>query len=318
MRLGRIDSHTTANIGLISGGSAANVVPERCRIVGEARSLEAARAEQLASELVECLTDAANDPECECDLDVTLEREFEGYRVRPSSVEVELAFDALRDCGHEPVATTSGGGSDANALRARGLAVLNLANGTERNHEPGERVSGRDQSPRQHQHESAQGNGAAGPVEPRRRGSREPVARLRGGGHGHGERDDGRGHECDGDRVVEGRGHDVPAAEVVADAQHGRRGRGDPRADGHEHAERPGPPGERREDDDEHHGRRIQRAAALAQQRDLGEQHRRVRTAEPASRPRSPQCSRRLRASRSAGQQAISHSAALALAYPLG
>ena len=51
-----------------------------------------------------------------------------------------LAFDALRDCGHDPEPTTSGGGSDANTLRARGLAVLNLANGTERNHEPGERV----------------------------------------------------------------------------------------------------------------------------------------------------------------------------------
>jgi tripeptide aminopeptidase len=141
MRLGRIDSQTTTNVGLISGGSAANIVPDRCQLVGEARSIEAARAEQLASELVECLTDAANDPECECDLDVTVERQFDGYRVRPSSAEVALAFDALRDCGHEPQATTSGGGSDVNALRARGLAVLNLANGTEHNHEPGERVS---------------------------------------------------------------------------------------------------------------------------------------------------------------------------------
>jgi len=141
MRLGRIDSQTTANIGTIGGGSAANVVPDRCWLVGEARSLEGARAEQLASELVECLTDAANDPECECDLDVTVERQFEGYRVRPSSPEVALAFDALRDCGHEPAPTTSGGGSDANALRAHGVAVLNLANGTERNHEPGERVA---------------------------------------------------------------------------------------------------------------------------------------------------------------------------------
>ena len=140
MRLGRIDSQTTSNIGLISGGSAANIVPDRCRVVGEARSLEGSRAEQLASEIVECLTDAANDPECECDLDVTVERQFDGYRVRPSSPEVALAFDALRDCGHDPGPTTSGGGSDANTLRARGLAVLNLANGTERNHEPGERV----------------------------------------------------------------------------------------------------------------------------------------------------------------------------------
>jgi len=141
MRLGRIDSETTANIGTIDGGSAANIVPDRCRVLGEARSLEAARAEQIASEIVECLTDAANDPECECDLDITMERQFDGYRVRPSSAEVTLAYSALRECGYEPQPTTSGGGSDANALRARGLDVLNLANGTERNHEPSERVS---------------------------------------------------------------------------------------------------------------------------------------------------------------------------------
>ena len=141
MRLGRIDAETTANIGTIDGGSATNIVPDRCRVLGEARSLDAERAERIASELVECLADAANDPECECDLDVSLERQFEGYRVRPSSAEVELAFAALRDCGHEPRPTATGGGSDANALRARGLGVLNLANGTERNHEPGERVA---------------------------------------------------------------------------------------------------------------------------------------------------------------------------------
>jgi tripeptide aminopeptidase len=141
MRLGRIDSDSTANIGVIDGGSATNVVPDRCRVLGEARSLDPERAERLASEIVECLTDAANDPECECDLDVTMEREFEGYRVRASNPELDLAFAALRDCGFEPQPTVSGGGSDANALRARGIAVLNLANGTERNHEPSERVA---------------------------------------------------------------------------------------------------------------------------------------------------------------------------------
>jgi tripeptide aminopeptidase len=141
MRLGRLDAQSTANIGTICGGSAGNVVAERCRLVGEARSIDPARAEQISSEIVACLTDAANDPECECDLDVTVELEFDGYRVRPSSAEVALAFAALRACGHEPVPISSGGGSDANALRARGLAVLNLANGTERNHEPGERVA---------------------------------------------------------------------------------------------------------------------------------------------------------------------------------
>jgi tripeptide aminopeptidase len=141
MRLGRLDAATTANIGTIDGGSAVNVVPERCRVAGEVRSLDAARAEELASEIAGCLADAANDPECECDLDLTLERQFDGYRVRASSPEVSLAFAALRACGIEPTPIVTGGGSDANALRAHGLGVLNLANGTERNHEPGERVA---------------------------------------------------------------------------------------------------------------------------------------------------------------------------------
>jgi tripeptide aminopeptidase len=141
MPLGRIDSETTANIGTIEGGSAANVVPDRCVLSGEVRSLDSERAERLASDIAGFLADAANDPECECDLDITIERQFEGYRVRPSAAEVTLAFDALRDCGHDPRPIHSGGGSDVNALRSRGLAMLNLSNGTERNHEPSERVA---------------------------------------------------------------------------------------------------------------------------------------------------------------------------------
>ncbi len=141
MELGRLDDGTTANIGTIAGGSAANVVPDRCVVVGEARSLDADRAEAVASAMIACLADGANDPECECDLDVTLERQFDGYRVRPSSREHVLATRALRDCGYKPEAGVSGGGSDVNVLRARGRAVINLGNGAERPHEATERVS---------------------------------------------------------------------------------------------------------------------------------------------------------------------------------
>ncbi len=141
MTLGRLDDETTANIGLIEGGTAVNVVAERCRLAGEVRSIDAARAERVASELADRLADAANDPRWECDLDLEVERLFDGYRVRPSSPELELAGGALRDCGYEPSQIVTGGGSDANVLRSRGLGVLNLANGTERNHEPDERVA---------------------------------------------------------------------------------------------------------------------------------------------------------------------------------
>ena len=66
---------------------------------------------------------------------------FSGYKLPSASRPVRVAEGALRACGYQPVHISSGGGSDANALIAQGFATVNLANGTERAHEPGERVS---------------------------------------------------------------------------------------------------------------------------------------------------------------------------------
>lgn len=139
MRLGRLDSATTANVGTIAGGTAINVIPERCRIEAEVRSLDDGRAEALATEIVDHLQDAAND--AECDLDVTVERMFKGYRTRTRAPQIALAEQALRACGYEPKHITTGGASDANSFEAAGIPCANLADGTERNHEPGERIS---------------------------------------------------------------------------------------------------------------------------------------------------------------------------------
>jgi tripeptide aminopeptidase len=139
MRLGRLDPETTANVGTIEGGSALNVVPERCRLEAETRSLDAARAEAVATEMVDHLQDAANAHEC--DLDVTVQRMFEGYRTRPKAPAVVLAERALRACGYESTHIVTGGASDANSFQAAGFPCINLANGTERNHQSDERVS---------------------------------------------------------------------------------------------------------------------------------------------------------------------------------
>jgi tripeptide aminopeptidase len=142
MRLGRIDAETTANIGTISGGQGGtNVVPGRCAILGETRSLDPAKAEAMVTEIIGHIHDAANTPACACDVDVTTQRLFDGYRQPANAPGVLAAERALRDCGYEPVRRTTGGGSDANAFEAAGFHCTNLANGTERNHEPTERVS---------------------------------------------------------------------------------------------------------------------------------------------------------------------------------
>jgi tripeptide aminopeptidase len=139
MRLGRLDAETTANVGTISGGTAANVVPERCILEAEVRSIDDARIEAVVTEIVDHLHDAANVGEC--DLDVVVERQFRGYRTKPSAPQVVIAEAALRACGYGTQQIVTGGGSDANAFEAAGFPCTNLANGTERNHEPGERVS---------------------------------------------------------------------------------------------------------------------------------------------------------------------------------
>ena len=118
-----------------------NVVPERCELVAEVRSLRDERAEEMVAAVVARLHDAANLPECECDVDVSVARTFAGYRLPASARAVRAAERALLACGHEPTRVTSGGASDANVFVARGLQTANLANATERNHEPGERVS---------------------------------------------------------------------------------------------------------------------------------------------------------------------------------
>lgn len=141
MRLGRLDDETTVNVGTIAGGSAMNVVPERCSVVAEVRSLDEAHAETTVAEVVDRLHEAANLPECECDVDIAVQRTFSGFHLAATGPAVHVAEAALRSCGHEPVRIVSGGASDANALLADGVEVVNLANGTERNHEPGERVS---------------------------------------------------------------------------------------------------------------------------------------------------------------------------------
>ncbi len=52
-RLGRVDEETSANVGVISGGTARNVVPEWCSFTAEVRSHDEAKAVALAREMLE-------------------------------------------------------------------------------------------------------------------------------------------------------------------------------------------------------------------------------------------------------------------------
>jgi tripeptide aminopeptidase len=141
MPLGRIDAGSTANVAsLHGGGPGTNVVPDSATLVGECRALDDDRAEALIAELVDRIHDAANDPSCPVDVDVMTERQLRGYRLRETDPAVHAARRALGACGYAAQLVPTGGASDANALIAAGLPVVNLADGTQRNHQPDECV----------------------------------------------------------------------------------------------------------------------------------------------------------------------------------
>jgi tripeptide aminopeptidase len=139
MELGRLDEETTANVGVIAGGTSGNVVPGHCRVAAETRALDAGRAAEVAGKLTEAFAWGAS--EHGCDVDVRVEELFRGYKVASSSRSLALAEAGLRRAGFEPARTATGGGSDANALIVAGFDCVLLANGTEANHTPEESVS---------------------------------------------------------------------------------------------------------------------------------------------------------------------------------
>jgi tripeptide aminopeptidase len=139
LRLGRIDDETTANVGIISGGSAVNVVPEWCDVHAEVRSHDERKLADLIRELLETCSFAASGAECE--VDATVKRSYTAYRFRRDDLVVRLAAMALRACGFEPRYTLSGGAADANVFNERGLECLNLGNGMIDIHTPDERIA---------------------------------------------------------------------------------------------------------------------------------------------------------------------------------
>lgn len=139
MPQGRLDAETTANVGIVRGGTATNVVADLCTVSAEVRGVEQTQVDRYVTEAIDALQDAADS--AGCDLDLNVRQLFTGYRLGSREYSVALASKALRRLGYQPRPRSSGGGSDANALRLSGFACTNLANGTERAHQRTERVS---------------------------------------------------------------------------------------------------------------------------------------------------------------------------------
>jgi tripeptide aminopeptidase len=138
-RLGRVDEETTANVGVIHGGTAGNIVPEWCTFLAEARSQDETKLADLVQEMLEAVTFAAELGECE--VETQMKKSYRGYRFKQDDLAIRLASDALRQSGREPSYALSGGAADANVFNERGLQCVNLANGMANIHTADEQIS---------------------------------------------------------------------------------------------------------------------------------------------------------------------------------
>ena len=139
LRLGRIDEETSANVGLIEGGTARNIIPEHCTLKAEARSHNEAKLADVVREMEEAFAFAAALEECEVETDI--DRSYRGYRFRKDEPAVALAAQALERCGFTPSYAFTGGGADANVFNERGIPCVTLANAMAEIHTPGEHIA---------------------------------------------------------------------------------------------------------------------------------------------------------------------------------
>jgi len=139
LRLGRVDEETTANVGVISGGTGGNIVPEWCTFLAEARSQDERKLNDLVQEMLDAFSFAASATDCE--VETSLRKSYRGYRFKQDDEVVQLAASALERCGFAPSYALSGGGADANVFNERGLSCVNLANGMTDIHTPDERIT---------------------------------------------------------------------------------------------------------------------------------------------------------------------------------
>lgn len=139
MKLGRIDEETSANVGVISGGSARNIVPGACEVQAEARSRDTAKLDAQDRHMLKCLEDAA--AEVGATVDILKTRQYLGYKHAEDSNLVAFAQAAGARIGLRPPLMAHGGGSDCNIMNARGLSTAVMGVGYEKIHTAEEYVA---------------------------------------------------------------------------------------------------------------------------------------------------------------------------------
>ena len=133
LELGRIDSETTCNLGVINGGDAINIVPKRVQVDGEVRSHDDRKLTDVTQRMIDAFETAATSyPSDDSELPyvtVDVHPDFKRTHIPEDHAVVQMAFTAAKRLKRPITLQVAGGGSDANVFFQRGIMAGVLGTG---------------------------------------------------------------------------------------------------------------------------------------------------------------------------------------------
>jgi len=149
--IGRIDEYTTANIGLIRGGKATNIVPEEVEMEGEIRSHNPKKLNEVWDQILGAFHRIALDFKPEANhskenpgfplITTELIDDYPLMSVFEEHPLITTAVKASKGLGRELRLNMTGGGSDANILNSKGLTTVIMGVGMQNVHSTSEYIS---------------------------------------------------------------------------------------------------------------------------------------------------------------------------------
>ena len=136
MSLGRIDFETTANVGLIEGGAAVNIVPKTVSIRAESRSHNEEKLAKQTEHMRRCFSEAAEKFSVDNKgkkmtgrITEKVWRDYNRVNLPSTTPIVQAVLRAAESCGYIVKTNATGGGCDANIFNEKGITVPNLGTG---------------------------------------------------------------------------------------------------------------------------------------------------------------------------------------------
>lgn len=135
LELGRIDHETTCNIGVIEGGTATNIVPNRVTVKGEVRSHDEEKLNKITNAMVSSFKGVVDNYKGMTSdhglpgLETKIQKDFSRTYIPEDHPVVKLACRAADNLGRKMVTKTSGGGADANIFFEKGIMTGVLGTG---------------------------------------------------------------------------------------------------------------------------------------------------------------------------------------------